>query len=191
MPFSVFFYTSLAPKEDSYRFDCRGAFIPFRLSRFDSHWTIKTMITMVTMVTMVTMLTMLTMVMIIILRNQETSYPNQETSRVRTNDLSLVFTASINGSHRACRSHVTSTLTQMTWQKGNTGGRRPDLMQPQTSSSLTRWWPNFIIRVVSHGWVSGWMLQPTALLVFWSYVNSLPLLKSTWPSRLEHQLRMM
>ena len=28
----------------------------------------------------------------------------------------------------------------------------------------------------SHGWVSGWVLQPTALLVFWGYVNSLPLL---------------
>ena len=182
MPFSVFFYTSLAPKEDSYRFDCRGAFIPFRLSHFDSHW----MIVMIIMIIMIMMI-----MMIIIPRNQETSYPNQETSRVRTNDLSLVFTTTVNGSHRACRSHVTSTLTQMTWQKGNRGGRRPDLMQPQTSSSLTRWWPNFIIRVVSHGWVSGWMLQPTALLAFWSYVNSLPLLKSTWPSRLEHQLRMM
>ena len=66
------------------------------------------------MVTMVTMVMIIMIIMIIILRNQETSYPNQETSRVRTKDLSLVFTTSINGSHRACRSHVTSTLTQMT-----------------------------------------------------------------------------
>ena len=67
------------------------------------------------MIVMIIMIIMIMMIMmIIILRNQETSYPNQETSRVRTNDLSLVFTTTINGSHRACRSHVTSTLTQMT-----------------------------------------------------------------------------
>ena len=124
-------------------------------------------------------------------RVEHDSYPNQKTSRVRTKDLSLVLTTSINGSHRARRSHATYALTQMTWWKGNRGGRRLNLMQPQISSSLKRWWPSSMIRVISHGWVSGWMLQPTALLVFWSYVNSLPLLKTTLRSRMEHQLTMM
>ena len=72
------------------------------------------MVVVVVVMVVVMVVVVVMMVMIIILKNQETSYPNQETSRVRTSDLSLVFTTSITGSHRACRSHVTSTLTQIT-----------------------------------------------------------------------------
>ena len=40
---------------------------------------------------------------------------------MKTKDLPLASTTSINGSHLACRSHLTFTLTQTTWWRGTEG----------------------------------------------------------------------
>ena len=85
-------------------------------------------------------------------RVKHDSYLNEETSREKKKrqgdfwgkkkDLSLVLTTSINGSPRACRSQLTTTLT---WWKGNRGGWRLDVAEPETTSSLTRCWSRTII----------------------------------------------
>ena len=79
--------------------------------------------------------------------NAEWPQLHQETSQVKTKDLSFVSTTAINGSHLACRSHLTSTVTHTTWWKGNKGERRLNVAESHTASSLTRWWPRIVIEV--------------------------------------------